>query len=73
MSCGMGHRHDSDPALLWLWCRLAAIAPTGPLAREPPYATGVALKIQKDQICVCVCVCVCVCRERESTNVAKCG
>ena len=23
-----------------------AIAPTGPLAREPPYAMGVALKIQ---------------------------
>ena len=21
-----------DPALLWLWCRLAAAAPTGPLA-----------------------------------------
>ena len=33
-----------DPALLWLWCRLAAVAPIGPLVWEPPYATGVALK-----------------------------
>ena len=36
-----------DPALLWLWCRLVAIALIGPLAWEPPYASGVALKIQK--------------------------
>ena len=27
-----------DPALLWLWCRPAAIAPIQPLAWEPPYA-----------------------------------
>ena len=29
MSCGVDHRHGSDPVLLllWLWCRLAAIAP----------------------------------------------
>ena len=27
-----------DPALLWLWCRLAAEAPIGPLAWELPYA-----------------------------------
>ena len=26
-SCGTGHRHSSDPALLWLWYRLAATAP----------------------------------------------
>ena len=36
-----------DLALLWLWCRLAAVAPTGPLAWEPPYAAGVALKRPK--------------------------
>ena len=30
-----------------LWCRLVAIAPTGPLAWEPPYAVDVALKRQK--------------------------
>ena len=29
-----------DPALLWLWHRLAAAAPIGPLAWEPPYAAG---------------------------------
>ena len=27
-----------DPALLWLWYRSAATAPTGLLAWEPPYA-----------------------------------
>ena len=44
MSGGVGHRHSSDPVLLWLWCRLAAAAPIPPLASEIPYATGVALK-----------------------------
>ncbi|MFX3960292.1 hypothetical protein ACJBX5_10520, partial [Streptococcus suis] len=42
-----GHRCGSDLALLWLWHRLAAAAPTGPLAWEPPYAADVALKRQK--------------------------
>ena len=42
MSCGIGHRRVSDPALLWLWHRLAAAAPIRPLAWEPPYATGAA-------------------------------
>ena len=41
-SCGVGHRHSSDPALLW--CRPAAAALTRPLALELPYAAGVALK-----------------------------
>jgi len=36
-----------DPALLWLWCRLAAVALIPPLAWEPPYATGAALKSKK--------------------------
>ena len=31
-----------DLALLCLWHRLAATAPIGPLAWEPPYAVGVA-------------------------------
>ena len=31
-----------------LWCRLVATAPIRPLAWEPPYATGVALR-QKDK------------------------
>ena len=36
-----------NPALLWLWCRAAAIAPIGPLAWKPPYATGAASKDKK--------------------------
>ena len=44
MSCGVGLRCGSDPDLLWLWCRPVAVAPIGPLAWEPPYATGAALK-----------------------------
>ena len=44
MSYGIGHRHGSDNALLWLWCRLAAVAPIHPLAWEPPYAMRAALK-----------------------------
>ena len=47
MSCGVGHRHGSDPVLLRLWCRLAAVAPIRPLAWEPPYAAGAALKKKK--------------------------
>ena len=35
MSCGVGHRHGSDLALLWLWHRLAAVAPMRPLDWEP--------------------------------------
>ena len=27
VSCGVGHRHGSDLALLWLWHRLAAVSP----------------------------------------------
>ena len=30
-----------------LWCRLAAVAPIRPLAWEPPYAMGAALRRQK--------------------------
>ena len=47
MSCGVGRRHGSDSALLWLWWRLAATAPVGPLAWEPPYAAGAALGEKK--------------------------
>ena len=47
MSCGVGRRSDLDPALLWLWCRSVATAPIRPLAWEPPYAAGIALKRQK--------------------------
>ena len=47
MSCGVGRRRGSDLAWLRLWCRLAAAAPIGPLAWEPPHAVGAALKRQK--------------------------
>ena len=46
MSCGVGHRSGSDLVLLWLWRRPVATAPIRPLAWEPPYAVGVALKIR---------------------------
>ena len=48
MSCGVGRRLGSDPALLWLWHRPAATA-LGPLAWEPPYAMGAALEMAKGQ------------------------
>ena len=47
MSYGVGGRCGLDLALLWLWCRLAAIALMRPLAWEPPYAASVALKSNK--------------------------
>ena len=47
MSCGVGRKRGLDLTLLWLWCRLAAIAPIGPLAWEPPYAANEALKKPK--------------------------
>ena len=43
----MGRRRGSDLAFLWLWCRLVAVALNGPLAWEPPYVMGAALKRQK--------------------------
>ena len=49
VSCGVGRRRGFDPALLWLWRRLAATAPIRPLAREPPYATGAAQEMAKRQ------------------------
>ena len=47
VSSGIGHRLSSDPALLWLWPKLAAVVLTHPLAWEPPYAAGEALKKKK--------------------------
>ena len=44
VSYGVGCSCSSDPVLLWLWCRLAAAALIRPLAWEPPYVAGVALK-----------------------------
>ena len=47
MSCGVGPSCGSDLALLWLWRRPVATAPFQPLAWEPPYAAGSALKRPK--------------------------
>ena len=47
MSCGVGCRRSSDPALLWFWHRPVATAQIQPLAWEPPYAMGVAQEIAK--------------------------
>ena len=43
MSCGVGRRGSSDPTLLGLWCRLAAVAPIQLLSWELPYAVGATL------------------------------
>ena len=49
MSCGIGCRQGLDPMLLWLWFRPrpAATAWIQPLAWEPPFASGAALKRPK--------------------------
>ena len=45
VSCGVGCRRGSDPALLWLWRRPVATALIQRLAWEPPYAAGAAQEI----------------------------
>ena len=45
MSCDLGHRRGSDPALLWPWGRLAAVAPLQPL--ETSICCGAALEKKK--------------------------
>jgi len=50
MSCGVGCRCGLDPTLLWHWRRPVATALIGPLAWEPPCATGVAQEMAKRQI-----------------------
>ena len=45
---GVACRCGSDPALLWLWRKLAAVALIQHLAWESPYAAGVALKSKKE-------------------------
>ena len=49
VSYGIGCRHGSHLALLWLWCRLAAAALIQPRAWEPPYGAHVALKSEKQK------------------------
>ena len=47
MGYGVGQRHGLDPALLWLWHWLMALALIQPLAWEPPYHTSAVLERQK--------------------------
>ena len=49
MSFAVGRRRGSDPVLLCLWHRPAAVTPIQPLAWEPLYAAGGALKRQKNK------------------------
>ena len=49
MNYGVDFRRGSDPALLWLWRRLAATALIRPLAWEPPYVAGGAQEMEKDK------------------------
>ena len=46
VSYGVGCRCGLDLTSLWLWCRPGATSPI-PLAWEPPYASGAALKKTK--------------------------
>ena len=48
MSCGVVFRLISDPTMLWLWCRPAAVAPIWPLAWEPLYAVKYGPKRDKN-------------------------
>ena len=43
MSCSVGHRQGLDLVVVWLWYRLAAVAPIQPLALEFPYVAGEAV------------------------------
>ena len=45
---GVGRRCGFHPVLLWLWYR-----PIRPLAWEPPYAVGAALKKKKKKAGLC--------------------
>ena len=47
MRCGVGHRCNLDPVLLWLWGRPAAVALIRLLAQELPHAAGGALKRER--------------------------
>ena len=50
MGCGVDCRCDLDPALLWLWCRPAAVALIEPLAWELLYGAGIPKKEKKKKM-----------------------
>ena len=45
MSCGVDHRRGCGLDSVWLWRRLAAVAPIRPLAWDPLYDEGTALNV----------------------------
>ena len=49
MSCGTDRRHGSDPVLLRLWCRPAAVVLIRPLAWKLPYAVAMTRKKEKEK------------------------
>ena len=49
MSCRVGRRCGSDPALLWLWCRLAGTAPIRLLSLGTSICCGCSPKKDKRQ------------------------
>ena len=73
MSCGVRRRHCLDLVLLWLWNRQADRAQNQPLAWEPPYATGVALKKTKKKKLGAILVLgfFCVCGRKFSIQLGK--
>ena len=50
MSCGVGCKHGSDPALLWLWHKLAAAVLIQTLAWELLLMKGAVLKRKKKKV-----------------------
>ena len=50
MTCGVGCRHGSDPVLLWLWHRPAAVSLIRLLAWEPLYVADAALKKKRNKV-----------------------
>ena len=50
MSCSVVHKCGSDLVLLWLWHRLVVTIPIQPLAWEPLYVMGAALKKRQIKI-----------------------
>ena len=50
VSCGVGHRRGLDIVLMWLWCRLAAVALNGRLAWEPFSGAALKKKQQKQKV-----------------------
>ena len=50
LSCGVGHRQESDPTRLCLWRRLAAETSIGPLAWELPCVASAALGEKKKKV-----------------------